>query len=313
MSAGYMCTVESFDRRVAGYFSSHLASTGVHPVTANKCLSFLSAYWHWMYRKGLVSGENPWRFQSLPTSKSHRQDGQSGKRAFTDDELSRLLYDGGPPESVLHDFMLIAALSGMRINEIANIKVRDIDAQAMAITIPTAKTKAGIRLVPIHSGLQGIIARRMASKASTTWLFPELPEQSTSRESERYMPLSKRFDRHRRRLGVHERPEGQRQSRVDFHSFRRWFVTKAERANVPPHIIQSVIGHKRGSLTLDGYSDGAALDQLRACVEAVKLPSRAAHYTPTSRRLIEWNPAAKAPSQSGYLEVCHVTDFCDDP
>lgn len=43
VTAGYMCTIESFDRRVAGFFYSHLASTGVHPATANKCLSSLSA------------------------------------------------------------------------------------------------------------------------------------------------------------------------------------------------------------------------------------------------------------------------------
>lgn len=82
-------------------------------------------------------------------------------------------------------------------------------------------------------------------------------------------------DRHRERLGVHEKPEGQRQSNIDFHSFRRWFITKAEQAGIPPNIISMVVGHAEGrkGMTLGVYSGGPSLDQMRACVEAVRLPS----------------------------------------
>lgn len=88
------------------------------------------------------------------------------------------------------------------------------------------------------------------------------------------MPLSKQFTRYRRLLGVDDRAPGQRRSLVNFHSFRRWFVTAAERAHQPPHIFQAVIGHSRAGLALNVYSDGPSVeDQLRACVEAVKLPT----------------------------------------
>jgi hypothetical protein len=74
---------------------------------------------------------------------------------------------------------------------------------------------------------------------------------------------------------VHERAEGQRQSRIDFHSFRRWFITAAEQASQPPHIISGVVGHEEGrkGMTLGTYSGGPSDVQLRACVEAVQLPS----------------------------------------
>ena len=74
---------------------------------------------------------------------------------------------------------------------------------------------------------------------------------------------------------IHEKPKGQRQSNVDFHSFRRWFITKAEQAGVPPNIISTVVGHAEGrqGMTLGVYSGGPSLDRLRTCVEAVRLPS----------------------------------------
>jgi hypothetical protein len=50
-AAGWLCTVETFDRRAAVQYASHLESTGTHPVTANKHLSSLSAFWKWMLRK----------------------------------------------------------------------------------------------------------------------------------------------------------------------------------------------------------------------------------------------------------------------
>jgi integrase len=270
--AGWQCSVETFDRRAAGYFASHLSDSGVHPATANKLLSSLSAYWKWMLRKGLAEGENPWRFQSIPEAKGHLEGGKSKKREFTDDELCRLLYPTQPCDPLLREFMLIAALSGMRINEIANIKVQDVDLNDRTVLIPTATTKAGVRRVPIHSAVLDIFTRRVSGQSSPTWLFPELPEQSKSRESERYMPVSKRFDRYRQSVGVHERPEGQRQSNVEFHSFRRWFITKVQRTNMPRDVIKAIVGHKDGSVTFDIYAGGPSLKRFRDVVEAVKLP-----------------------------------------
>jgi integrase len=266
--AGWHCSIETFNRRSAGYFASHLSDSGAHFLTTNKVLSNLSAYWKWMLRKGLADGDNPWRLQSMPEAKS----GKSGKREFTDDELCRLLYPTKPCDPLLQEFMLIAALSGMRINEIANIKVADVNLKDRTVLIPTAKTKAGVRRVPIHSGVLDIFTRRVRNQPSATWLFPELPEQSKSRESERYMPVSKRFDRYRQSVGVHERPEGQRQSNVDFHSFRRWFITKVQRTNMPRDVIKAIVGHKDGSVTFDTYAGGPSLKQFRAVIEAVKLP-----------------------------------------
>lgn len=64
---------------------------------------------------------------------------------------------------------------------------------------------------------------------------------------------------------------------MDFHSFRRWFVTAAERAGQPPHVISAVVGHEagRGGMTLGTYSGGPSAVQLAGVVEAVRLPNGA--------------------------------------
>ena len=63
-----------------------------------------------------------------------------------------------------------------------------------------------------------------------------------------------------------------RRSLVNFHSFRRYFITKAEQADQMEHIIAVVVGHKRTGMTLGRYSGGPLLEQARRCVEAVRLP-----------------------------------------
>lgn len=73
---------------------------------------------------------------------------------------------------------------------------------------------------------------------------------------------------------------GKRRSLVNFHSFRRWFVTKAERAGQMAELIAAVVGHKRSGLTLGLYSGGPEMTQARICVEAVKLPPLTAEPIP---------------------------------
>ena len=118
-----------------------------------------------------------------------------------------------------------------------------------------------------------------------------LEEQRPGSKRDRSAPVSQAFTRERRRLGVDERAsEAQRQSNVDFHSWRRWFVRKAveglERGakGYTPWTIANVVGHKVEDGTLDGiklplgmtmgvYAGEASLEALRACVEAVTLPN----------------------------------------
>lgn len=255
----------------ADAFVEHLAEGDITTSTVNSLVSALSAYWTWMRRRQIVA-TNPWATLQLP---SVNRDRNANKRAFTDDEMVALL--SKPASVTLHDIMRIAALSGMRLNEITNLRVQD--AHNGVFTVLLGKTRAATRQVPIHPQLKPLVARRISDKAESDFLIEELTSPA-SRPGRRGGKIGERFTAYRRELGIDAKQEGRRQSDADFHSFRRWFVTKADQAGQPESLIQAVVGHKRGSIALDTYSAGPSLSQRAAVVESVSLPEKALTRSP---------------------------------
>jgi integrase len=267
--------IEDVSRKVAGrYVSEEMIGKGKHPKTANKDISCLSSYWKWLIKRGHVEG-NPWQGQSL----SKKLAPKSAKRPFADDEVRILMT--GTKDVFLLDLMKTAALSGMRLEEIASLKVMDI--LDGTFNIRDAKTAAGVRRPPIHSALVAMIARRIKSKLPSDFLFEEMGGPRTGAQ-ERGQMGTKRFITYRRRLGIEERSESQRQSNIDFHSFRRWFIQTARNAlqqgatGYDPWTIAEVVGHDTKSseselaMTMGVYAGPQTMGAKKACVEAVKLP-----------------------------------------
>jgi integrase len=257
-------TIEHITRRIAGEYVGSLLASGMHRRTLNKDVTALRSYWRWLEQRGHVE-TNVWLNQGVKeeaTSKSVEP------REFTEEEMRILFTAAAAP--YLRDAMLVAALSGMRVEEIARLKVQNI--QNGLFDVLQAKTRAGERVFPIHSELLSVVRARSDGKKKTDYLFHELPTPAAESAMERSQKIVKAFTRFRRRLGVDDRVEGARQARTTFHSFRRWFITKAEVAGIPPHIISSVVGHERQGMTLGTYSGGPSLEQMRASVEAVILP-----------------------------------------
>lgn len=73
---------------------------------------------------------------------------------------------------------------------------------------------------------------------------------------ERSFKASNQFTQYRRDRGVDDVVSGNRRSRVNFHSFRRWFITRAERAEQPEQIVAAVVGHSRNGITLAAIPPG---------------------------------------------------------
>lgn len=262
-ASGVSPDIESITRKVAGRFVSAAVENRGDVGTINRKLTTFRAYWDWLAKRGHAQA-NPWKDQSLP--KKRRGGVEDRNRAFTDAEVLTLL--NGDADTVLADFIRIGALSGARIESLAQLKVGDCANEVF--NIRRDKTEAGARLVPIHSALQPLVDRRRKGRGDGEWLFPELSE---TKRGDRSSAISKRFKTYRERLQINDKPAGRRGSLVNFHSFRHWFVTAARRALQPLDVIQQVVGHKRQGITMGVYFEGFTLDQLRECVEAVKLPS----------------------------------------
>jgi integrase len=258
------------DRMAADYRDDALVKAGVHWKTANKRLSLLRQHWKWL-GANLGMSRNPWLGKSLPKVKRNRiePDGPQGpERAFTDDEMRTLL--SGEPDADLADIMRLSALSGMRIEEIGQLRVKDC--RGGAFSVRKGKTDAAVRTIPIHDGLRKIVARRTGRRPDDAFIFPDFPDKGL--DGNRTMAVSKRFYTYRRGLKVDDLRPGARRSKVNFHSFRRWFATKAEDAGQAPNVIASVMGWELGGgvQMLKVYSAAQMAELKRACVAAVKLP-----------------------------------------
>lgn len=275
--------VEDMDRKLAGRFIDKALSSGRGTKKASAYLGFLREYWKWLIHQHALAEENPWEGKQVGKGPRQRLEAEpdGGKRPYTDDEIAKLIY--GPATDYLPDLMRIAALTGMRIEEICQLRVRDCEGDIFKVHF--GKTENAKRTVPIHPDLTPIIKARTKGKGRTDYLIHELPPPPKSREG-RSDPAVKRFTRYRRDVGVDERPNDKARSNVDFHSFRRWFARKAQDAwttgsgGFTPYTIADIIGHddeggKRPlQLTMRVYPGQSAETEKRACVEAVKLPPR---------------------------------------
>jgi integrase len=264
-------TLETIDSRTAWSFRDKcLRVRSSEPKTVNNFIWSYRSHWRWLQRRGRVE-INPWLGLNDDGRSQRIREQGARKRPFTDSEVRALLSGSATP--LLRDLMMVAALTGARINVICELRVRDCKGEAF--TFKPAKQEPAARRVPIHPELNEIVARRLVGKAPEEFLFDECPNATMKRP--RSAAPSQAFTRYRRDMEVDERADWKRQSNVDFHSFRRWFTTKAEQAGQLPHIIDAVTGHKRPGETLGRYSQGPSMEQLRACVEAVNLPRLPAH------------------------------------
>jgi integrase len=260
-------TLEAVTKRVVrDFIAKCLRVRLAAPKTINRYLSTYRTHWAWLVQQDRVAA-NPWDKTHVTERSQSHEDDDDGTRPFTGDEVRALLTGSAPPP--LPDLMLVAAFTGARIDAICNLRVRDCGGDRF--NVRKAKKEKRARPVPIHPQLKSVVARRRFGKEPDEFLFHELPAATVTRP--RSAAASQAFTRYRRSVGIDARPEGQRQSNVNFHSWRRWFITEAERAGQHPHIIEAVVGHKRSGMSLDVYSAGPSIEQLRACVEAVQLPS----------------------------------------
>jgi integrase len=260
---GIPLLVESVTRQVAGRWVLALDKADQRRGTTNRRISAVSSFWNWLRRRRGIELD-PWSRQTLALA--HRSTGEDDHhRAYTDAEMLCLL--SGEADAEMHDAMRLAALSGMRLNELYQLKVADCQGQRFFVR--KGKTAAARRFIPIHSDLAAIVARRLRGKASGAFLMHEAERTDHGRSA----PFSKRFRRYRLALDVTDKAnEDDRQDRINFHSFRHWFITQARR-HTDQAVVARIVGHAQQTITDGRYNHGPGEDIERACVEAVKLPT----------------------------------------
>ena len=162
------------------------------------------------------------------------------KKPFTFSEICKIHAELKTEDQKL--IVQIAALSGMRIEEICSSQYGD-----HLVQISESKTKAGIRVIPLHSQLDANVISKMQSR-----LKPGKYERLSH-------TIGKDINRQIRGLGFgHDKT---------FHSIRKYVATCFENNGVDELIASRILGHNLKTMSYGLYSGGQDPENLRPAVE----------------------------------------------
>ena len=230
----------------------------LHPRTINKYMQTYSSLFNWAVQNGHTTS-NPFEGLSIRTNKVNRAD---PRVSFNDQQLQTILQTvlakSGSNEEHHKWGTLIAAYTGARLNEIAQLHLDDLtqvdgiwcfDINQKQGTTKRLKNAASQRVVPIHPrlldyGLMDYFERMKAERANTR-LFPQL----TYSKSDGYGRNLGRWVNERLLPGL-----GIKADNLTFHSFRHTMIGKLAAANVPQEHIKAIVGHDQGTTTLNTYN-----------------------------------------------------------
>lgn len=169
----------------------------------------------------------------------------STRRPFTDTEIKYLWQNinfvispksSGILGKPMIDTILIMIYTGIRVNELLDIKTEYINIQERYIDLHGTKTKAARRIVPIHRDILPLIAKRLDG----IYLVPGNNNDRLSYSTYKYTF----FNQITNILSINHNP----------HDCRHSFATYAARSNMDSLSVKRILGHTTKDITLDVYT-----------------------------------------------------------
>lgn len=245
----------------------YILSSDLAPSTKSSRLKTMSGFFQWLKQRRIIK-ENPFGDIEVPAYAGRKGTTEGDRKAWTDDQLKRLMAGLREAESsainklqrfnaqVLQDMVLVGMYSGMRINEIASLRIEDCTEDTFTIT--AGKTHAAVRRLPIHPRLTKVV-QRLAGDRKEGYLFQGL--KAGGYDGKQSAAIEKAFGRLKVKMGFG--PE------MVFHSLRMSFIGKLHEAGCPVMLAKTIVGHKLNDLTYGHYSKAELLEEQRKAVEKV--------------------------------------------
>lgn len=235
----------------------------VRPSTINKLLTKAKMCLDYGLMNGQLEGRNPIERMKLT------KDIDSKRRAFTDEELERLLvrveseyqftrHTAHTTSEARRWASLVSVVTGARSAEVCHLTKRDIvtlDNGLVCIDInedgegKSVKNKHSVRLVPLTDGACGLDLKSFLSWVDTQPdegpLFGMTPSAYSSWFNSRVL--------------TEALPEA---TGVSLHSLRHWLATRMKERGVNLVDAQGILGHSSQSITYDLYGKGHAVGRL---------------------------------------------------
>lgn len=235
----------------------------VRPSTINKLLTKAKMCLDYGLMNGQLEGRNPIERMKLT------KDIDSKRRAFTDEELERLLvrveaeyqftrHTAHTTSEARRWATLVSVVTGARSAEVCHLTKRDIvtlDNGLVCIDInedgdgKSVKNKHSVRLVPLTDGACGFDLKSFLSwvdmQPDEGPLFGMTPSAYSSWFNSRVL--------------TEALPDAEN---VSLHSLRHWLATRMKERGVNLVDAQGILGHSSQSITYDLYGKGHAVQRL---------------------------------------------------
>ncbi|ELP1912262.1 site-specific integrase [Escherichia coli] len=249
-----------------------MLASEVRPSTINKLLTKAKMCLDYGLMNGQLEGRNPIERMKLT------KDIDSKRRAFTDEELERLLvrveseyqftrHTAHTTSEARRWASLVSVVTGARSAEVCHLTKRDIvtlDNGLVCIDInedgdgKSVKNKHSVRLVPLTDDAYGFDLASFLSWVDTQPdegpLFGMTPSAYSSWFNSRVMTEA---------LGDAEN--------VSLHSLRHWLATRMKERGVNLVDAQGILGHSSQSITYDLYGKGHAVGRLAEVLKTALL------------------------------------------
>ncbi|MBI1327497.1 MAG: tyrosine-type recombinase/integrase [Alphaproteobacteria bacterium] len=255
------------------------------PKNINKHIAALATLFNWAIRNEHYQGKNP--FDGLAIKESYRK-----KRfPFSTKELQHLfqsaIYTGSYKlrgkqrlskgdtvrKDALYWIPLIGLYSGMRLNEICQLYIKDIKPVKNCWVFDinnddddkSLKTISSIRQIPIHHKLIDMgLLDYLEEKRLDNWnrLFEDVPKGNDEKYSSVF---SKRFTKLLKDLGI-------KRQGLCFHSLRHTFIDGMRCAGVEKAVCMALVGHNESKDIHSGYGSGYTIERLQQELNKLTYP-----------------------------------------
>lgn len=201
--------------------------------------------------------------RTFDVSKDIQQECEKSKRShivFSDEEI-KTLWDN-VDEVKFTDWVIIQMYMGWRPQELALLKLEDVDLNNWTIT-GGMKTDAGKqRTIPIHSKIRELVKNNydFATSIGSEYLFNDKGHTHSGNWKLTYDKYANRFEKVRDTLQLN--PEHRA------HDPRKTFVTKAKKAEIDDNAIKALVGHKATDITESAYTE-RDIEWLRIDIEKI--------------------------------------------
>ncbi|HAV2104591.1 TPA: site-specific integrase [Escherichia coli] len=244
----------------------------VRPSTINKLLTKAKMCLDYGLMNGQLEGRNPIERMKLT------KDTDSKRRAFTDEELERLLvrveaeyqftrHTAHTTSEARRWATLVSVVTGARSAEVCHLTKRDIvtlDNGLVCIDInedgdgKSVKNKHSVRLVPLTDGAYGFDLKSFLEwvdmQPDEGPLFGMTPSAYSSWFNSRVL--------------TEALPDAEN---VSLHSLRHWLATRMKERGVNLVDAQGILGHSSQSITYDLYGKGHAVQRLAEVLKTALL------------------------------------------